>query len=635
VKKATFRILRAGGLALLGATALVLSGSAAALAAPTWLLPATNLSAEAPAVTPDVALDAAGDAVAVWSRSGGGASAIEGASRPAGGAFSAPVSLSETGAEVGSPDIAVNGGGDAVVVWVHASPTSSVIEAASRPAGASSFSAPVPLSASDGHALAPRVALDAAGDAVVVWFEAAGAGSVVEAASRTGSTGSFSAPVPVSAQDELAGNAAVALDAAGDAVVVWRQRHSGGATGEIVESASRPAARSSFSDPVPLSAEHETVAPTIALNARGDALAVWSEVDASGHGAVESASRPAGSGAFSAPAPLSPPTGAPVEPHVGLDGAGGAVVVWEDSSGIAKVIEAASRPPGGAFSSPVKLSQPGQDVGAAALVVDAAGDAVALWRRSDSSNFLIEAAARPARGAFSSPVKLSQPGQDAGVSGLGLDVDAAGDAIAVWGRSTGAKEIVQTAGYDAAGPQLRSLSIPTTGTAGKPLSFAVAPLDVFSNPAQTVWSFGDRAKPGAGPRVTHTYAAPGRYQVTVTSTDTLGNATSKSATIVIKPGRPKAIAARIARVRGSKALLKLSCPKAGPCRGAAKLTAKQSKKKILLGKRRFRIAAGKHLTLAIELSTPARQLLEAAGRRGAVARLAGSGVKRTAVRLKH
>ena len=59
------------------------------------------------------------------------------------------------------------------------------------------------------------------------------------------------------------------------------------------------------------------------------------------------------------------------------------------------------------------------------------------------------------------PVDLSAPG------GNGLlpqvAVDPQGNAVAAWYRFNGANEIVQASGYDAAGPQLRALSIPGSG----------------------------------------------------------------------------------------------------------------------------------------------------------------------------
>jgi hypothetical protein len=92
---------------------------------------------------------------------------------------------------------------------------------------------------------------------------------------------------------------------------------------------------------------------------------------------------------------------------------------------------------------------------------------------------------------------------------------------------------------------------------------------------------------------------------------------------------------RFARLRGNKALLRLRCPLSGPCRGVARLSAKRGPRaERLLGKRAFHIAAGKHLTLAIELRPSVRALLSSVGRKGLAARLTGAGVVRGTVRLR-
>lgn len=73
------------------------------------------------------------------------------------------------------------------------------------------------------------------------------------------------------------------------------------------------------------------------------------------------------------------------------------------------------------------------------------------------------------------------------------------------------------------------------------LSFSVSPLDAWSAVADTSWDFGD-GQTGIGQQLTHTYARPGTYPVSVTSTDALGNPTTTTGSIVIvpAPGSPGA-----------------------------------------------------------------------------------------------
>lgn len=194
--------------------------------------------------------------------------------------------------------------------------------------------------------------------------------------------------------------------------------------------------------------------------------------------------------------------------------------------------------------------------------------------------------------------------------------------MAVWEQTTLTTSFVQSAGYDAAGPQLRSLSVPAAGNARQPLSFSVSPLDVWSAFGGTSWGFGD-GNSASGTSATHTFANVGSYQVTLTSADSLGNTTSTSATISI---RPCASAARLVRVKGGRALLKLKGRGGAPCRGVVKLSLRKGHKRLLIGKATFSVAAGKSQVVPVKLSKQGAALLRHAGPKGLKARLSGTSV---------
>src|SRR5690348_1979394 len=85
---------------VLAATALValsLLGAAPAAAEPGWLAPADLSPPGQNATEPQVAVDASGDAVAVWARSDGSHQVIQASARPAGGTWGPAVTLSESG----------------------------------------------------------------------------------------------------------------------------------------------------------------------------------------------------------------------------------------------------------------------------------------------------------------------------------------------------------------------------------------------------------------------------------------------------------------------------------------------------------------------------------------------------------
>ena len=229
---------------------------------------------------------------------------------------------------------------------------------------------------------------------------------------------------------------------------------------------------------------------------------------------------------------LSAPGQEALLPQLAIDPQGNALAIWERSDGTNARIEAAFRPAGGAFGAPQLLSAAGQSANEPQVAIDAQGNALAIWERSDGAKFRIEAAARPAGGTFGSPELLSAPGQSASHSQLATDPQ--GNALAVWERSDGAKTRIEAAGYDAAGPLLAGLSIPAAAVAGRPVAFSVSPSDSFSGVDATSWSFGDGAI-ASGAEATHAYAAAGTYQVRFTATDAVGNSNSAARTIRVEP----------------------------------------------------------------------------------------------------
>jgi PKD domain len=194
--------------------------------------------------------------------------------------------------------------------------------------------------------------------------------------------------------------------------------------------------------------------------------------------------------------------------------------------------------------------------------LDDAGDATVVWTEGQGINSALDAAARPAATAvWSPPGAISTPGGFNNSSRLAVDPD--GDAFVVWPfiAGVGSGRPIRFAAYDAAGPALRSLSIPGAGTAGEPVAFSVAPLDAISAVVATTWSFGDGGSAGTA-AATHAYGSPGTYAVTVTAVDAAGNTSSASgqvtvsaaATVKSSPPPPGPTPPRTLRV-------KVSCPK--------------------------------------------------------------------------
>jgi len=126
----------------------------------------------------------------------------------------------------------------------------------------------------------------------------------------------------------------------------------------------------------------------------------------------------------------------------------------------------------------------------------------------------------------------------------------------------------------------------------------------------------------------------GACKVTMSATRSVTATFAKEA-IPPGPGPGTAVVASTAKVKGGKALLKLTCTGEGPCKGSLKLTAKVKSggktKNLTIGKASFNLAAGAKKTIKVKLSGPAKQ---AVAKKPLKAKVKGSGVRSSTVKLK-
>jgi hypothetical protein len=424
--------------AALGAFAVALTAPAPVFASGAWSSP-TNVSGPGRNVTrPRIAVAATGEAVAVWRRFDGERSFIQAASRPRDGIWSAPTSISASrqGMHVAEPQIAIAPSGEAVAVWglqkfenKHEYPHR-VIQAASRPPGGI-WSAPATISTGVNTANEPQIAIDDAGEAVAVWRQF----PFVESASRPPG-GAWSAPSKLSEKRRSGDFPDLAINGAGEAVAVWDSYDSTG-NAEIVQSASRPPG-GAWSAPTNLSKVRQQAAfPEVAIDAASEAVVVWE----SNFVLIQSVSRPPG-GRWSAVQNLSkvPRRGGPfpiqeaTDPQIAVNAAGEAVAVW-GRLGLDAVVQSASRSPGGTWSNPTNVS-PKSAIGVEPQVaVDASGGAVVVWRGIPRgwNDFIVQASSRPAGGAWSKPSDLSA--RVGNLSEPQIVISPAGGALAIWQRA--------------------------------------------------------------------------------------------------------------------------------------------------------------------------------------------------------
>jgi hypothetical protein len=349
-----------------------------------------------------------------------------------------PVNLSGGG----SPTLAIDGSGDATVLWVRASgPDETLVQSAYRPAGGS-WQEPTTVSNAPSIEPEPKLRLDAAGDATAVWEATGGAEGrrELESAYRPAG-GSWQQPVAVA---EAHQSTHLEVDAAGDAFLIWTQANT-------IESSYRPSG-GSWSVPVALSqAGGDSFAPRIAVDAAGDATAVWTTRNGS-ESETETSYRPAG-GAWEAPSTLSNPGEEAADASLAADPRGDTVVGWaRDETPGQNLMIARYRPAGGGWEAPVGLGYEDGEAGSPGLAMDDAGDLMAVWssvRVSPPRYATVQSAYRPVGGSWEAPVVLSSTESNAYPEDIAFD--GLGDALVLWVQGNGEAQAIAGALRTAAG----------------------------------------------------------------------------------------------------------------------------------------------------------------------------------------
>jgi PKD domain-containing protein len=295
---------------------------------------------------------------------------------------------------------------------------------------------------------------------------------------------------------------------------------------------------------------------------------------------------------------------------------------------------------GNFFSAPQCVSPPNFEPGAAGGVAFLGNDAYFAWSGEPNGEKVDVVQGSRWLGSASqsdSFTNLDAPIESAGLNQLLPDED--GSVAAFWTtRVETAPSQYETklraAAFDAGGPNLLGAAVPMGAVAGQPVAMSASFVDLWSGLGEAPsWSFGDGAS-ASGAQVSHAYAAPGVYTVTVTARDGLGNTTNSTYSITVNPGAPFSPPLPVstlkligAKVVGQSVVLQLACTGA-PCKGEAKLTtreklisgklvavqsrhgkARTTYKKVTVGVSHFTLSQGRTLTVAVALNSTGRGLL--------------------------
>jgi uncharacterized protein YheU (UPF0270 family) len=386
---------------------------------------------------PHVAMDPDGNAVAVWDEDElrDTHEDIWSSRYTPTGEWSAPIRIRDTEGAATYGRVAMDSEGNAVVVWHESERTETPDEEKTFSIWSNRYTSSAEawvgaqlIEFDDvGSALFPQVAMNAEGTAVAVWHQ----GENIWSNRYTPSTGTWDGAEPI---DQGGGNSAlhpqVAIDAEGNAVAVW---HEYDGTRFNIRSNRYQANRWGTAEPIETDNDGNAKFPQVAMDAEGNAVAVWHQFDGTRDSIWFSRYQANRWG-----------TAEPIEtdddgnakfPQVAVDAQGNAVVVWERSHGTSVDIWSNRYTPGGGWRSPERIEANKGGSLKPKVAVDAEGNAVAVWTQyeggtSDNDNvWSNHYDAATARWGIAQAIDEYDEG-NAWTPQVAMNPD--GDAIAVW-----------------------------------------------------------------------------------------------------------------------------------------------------------------------------------------------------------
>ncbi|HYO74036.1 MAG TPA: Ig-like domain-containing protein, partial [Archangium sp.] len=400
-----------------------------------------------PGLFPDVAVDGQGQALAVWVQG-----TSSGAYRPFASRSSPYVGWEPARAldtvhpgDVERPAVAVNEAGFGVAVWeLHGGGRVDLYAAEYTPGPG--WGEPRLLETRDEPVSTPRVGVDAEGHALVVWRQSDGTAESLWAARRV-KGGGWGAPLLLETDAGTTTVPALALEGSGRAVVAWMQPDSGGT---VRVRASRFVPGSGWTPPEQAAAVGEGAAVSAALSANGSAFLLFRGPDASRGPSLFSTRFVPGEGWSAVATRLGQAPPGAEELGLAMDRWGRAMAVWTEpgaSPGYWNLFVSRFLPEEG-WRSPVSVSS--YPASQPSVASDGQGNFHIVWVENMSGADQVFAARYPEGATAISSLREIEPNQGGTSKRQRVRATGTGAAMAVWNRDNGggySSNLVYAAAY--------------------------------------------------------------------------------------------------------------------------------------------------------------------------------------------
>ena len=408
------------------------------------------------ALRPDVAVDPNGNAVAVWDEANQPGESREDiwSNRYASGVgwdAAGPIEDNDAGPAVFAR-VAMDGDGNAVTVWHQASGATDrtrldIWSNRYTPGGGWGDAELIEHeNENEGSARRPEVAMDPTGNAVAVWYQYDGERENIWSNRYTPNAGWGNAEL---IETDDAGDARwpqVAMDPNGNAIAVWQQCYAECGSKDDMRShiwSNRYTPDGGWGVHRPITRDNtgDATRPQVAVDASGNAVAVWQQSDAAERLDIWSARYMATSADWDG-AELIEFNDADhaLRPQVAMDPGGSAVAVWFQFGGATEDIWSNRYTPGGGWGTAERIEANDTDEAVLPKVaMDASGSAVAVWTQLDGSHDSIWSNLfTPSFGwRTAEPVEMYDRGR---AQQPEVAMDPNGVAVAVWTQRVGGSD---------------------------------------------------------------------------------------------------------------------------------------------------------------------------------------------------
>jgi hypothetical protein len=343
------------------------------------LLHSSNLGG---AVEPRITIDATGDITAIWRQTiatSGTITSIYSKRYTVAGGWGAAAAIENNSGSAAAARIAGDSAGDAIAVWFQFNGTSDNVWA-NRFTASGNWGTPVLLQSGTNEATFPQIAMSIGGAACAVWSQYNGTTEAIWANDYSIDNGWLGASVIQNDNVSTGFSAQVGIDASGNCLRVWQQVH-GPHTAIFAD---RYAPSGTGSAPVVIGADSsiDMVTPQIAVDANGEAQAVWLE---QGTGITTLwADHYSAAGGWETSVPLQSVTaGSASNPDIAIDAAGNALAVWEELRSGLVYVWANRYVAGRGWGAAQLIGPPTGNSTSPRVAFDSTGRAIAVWEQMD------------------------------------------------------------------------------------------------------------------------------------------------------------------------------------------------------------------------------------------------------------